>query len=259
MDTRSDPRFEQTRIENLPIESKRRLCGIARTMLVEAGLIGKSYTYDFEFDKRDSAVYSQYKLALLVAKEARRRLPFLATNRHFFQVDRSSVRLYVARDPEVIKRYVNKIKAKLYESHAELVSLSVESDVIFSGFNVVAKPTIVVMRFSEVPRGDILSSSPNSLVGPDGYKSVNPYRIFLHLEDILQFITALAKYSYSVKTLSQEELDRLRAVQNEFSSGRLSYQTSVPIDIPVAIEPMYRTARMRRKNEHITYSSYNSA
>ncbi len=222
-------------LATLKERASKKLVDIASMMLIAAKLITRSYSYEYWFRNREETVVSQYKLALLLAKEIRRRLPYLPSS--FVLVDRRNIKIYVVRDRRVILRYVSACIRKLNETNSLRLGVTVEYDQTFTGYVASGKVCVITLTY-------MAAVSVN----------INPYKVFKYLGEILTFMCSLSKFSPYIIPLTEEqttELGRIQATNRDLENR--GERVVIPDNIPISTLPLYSTNRMVTRNERQHY------
>lgn len=217
----------------------RKLSDIAHEILLAKRLITRTYSYSFEFSSRETYLYSEAKLCLLLIKEVKKKLPFLSENNLFLSSSRTALRITVARRKDVVERYMRRMMSKVTAAKANILTYDVSEDLMLTGWTATGRHTVITFLFQDMTNS-----------GRNKRPSVNPFRIFLMLDEIVKFICNLARYAPIKCTLTTEEAERVLEFQRTSTP-----ETVMPDDFPISLYPMYRTGRMIRTNERLRHNS----
>lgn len=216
-----------------------KLSELVHEILLAKRLITRTYSYSFEFSSRETYLYSEAKLCLLLIKEVKKKLPFLSENNLFLSSSRTAMRITVARRKDVVERYLRMLVAKMDRSQAKIFSYDVSEDLMLTGWTATGRHAVVTFLFQDMTNS-----------GRNKRPSVNPFRVFLMLDEIVKFICNMARYAPMKCTLTGAEADRVLEFQRTSTT-----ETVMPDDFPISVYPMYQTARMVRTNERLKHNS----
>lgn len=222
------------KLTTLKSKSQQKLSDLCTEAVSAIKLSTRALTFSFSFSNRDEYLLSQFRLAALIHKEVKRRIPYLPTQ--FFSVDRRGVTFMVVREEGVVKKYVDFCCAKMLQAKCLFLHPTVFVDQTFTGYTATGK--VVVVRF------DYQNSCRNS---------GNPYRIFLYLRNLIEFACNLSRYAPCINPLTDDEVAAIIAFQKLDRSRDPSEPARGLETLPQSTLPYYSTQRMLRKNERYNY------
>ncbi len=220
------------KLTTLKGRAQQKLADICAEALLSVKLTTRALTYSFSFLNRDDYLLSQFRLAALILKEVKRRIPYLPNQ--FFSVDRRGITFMVVRDQKVIQKYVDFCCSRLLKAKCLFIHPSVYLDQTFTGYTATGK--VVVVRF------DYQNTCRNN---------GNPYRIFLYLRNLIEFACNLSRYAPCINSLTDAEVAAIIAFQKTERSQTSLAATAATL--PQSTLPYYSTQRMLRKNERYDY------
>lgn len=194
--------------------------------LKERKWITKSYTNTFPFVDDTSAKNSQSKLFKIIVREFLKIYPFIKQavvgnfEIRFPEVSSTSARMYLTgMDENVMIRYLNILNNKIRLKGLPF-ALSLRTEVIYKGWNVVQGSTYVVDIVFNPFRVSTIIPNPN------------PYNLFLVLDDIIKVACSIAKYivvidiaSNTVHALYLSQRDHLQKNREEIKAEEIRRET----------------------------------